>query len=122
MFRQLTVIVLLIGFAAQSFNLGWLVLDYSANKSSYQRNCENKAKPMMLCHGKCQMYKKLKSEHQKEEQFPDSRGGIKIDVLCSRSEVVVPVLITTEIPGLNFPRYTQAFPVPAMIDIFHPPA
>ena len=122
MFRQLTVILLLIGFAAQSFNLGWLVLDYSTNKSSYQRNCENKAKPMMLCHGKCQMYKKLKAEHQKEKEFPESRGGNKIDVLCSRPEIAVPDLITAEVPGLSFPVYVQSFPVPATIDIFHPPA
>jgi hypothetical protein len=122
MFRQLTVILLLIGFAAQSFNLGWLVLDYSANKLAYQRDCENKAKPMMLCHGKCQMYKKLKSEHQKEEQFPESKGGNKIDVLCSRSEVAVPVLSTPGALSLNFPLYVQSFPVAATFDIFHPPA
>jgi hypothetical protein len=122
MFRQLTVILLLIGFAAQSFNLGWLVLDYSANKSSYQQHCENKAKPMMLCHGKCQMYKKLKSEHQKEEQFPETRGGSKIDVLCSRPEVAIPDLFAVEVPGLNCPLYVQSFPVAATIDIFHPPA
>ena len=122
MIRQLTVIVLLIGFAAQTFNLGWLVLDYSANKSSYQRHCENKAKPMMLCHGKCQLYKKLKSEQQKEEQSPESKGGNNIDVLCSKSEVSVPDFLPVETVSVSFPLYVQSFPVPAPIDIFHPPA
>ena len=122
MFRQLTVILLLIGFSAQSFNLGWLVLDYSANKSSYQRHCENKSKPMMLCHGKCQMYKKLKSEHQKEEQFPESKGGNKINVVCSMPDVQIPLLSPADAVRVNFPLYDQSFPVPATIDIFQPPA
>ena len=122
MIRQLTVIILLIGFAAQTFNLGWLVLDYSANKSSYQRQCENKAKPMMLCHGKCQLYKKLKSEQQKEDQSPESKGANNIDVLCSKSEVSVPECSLAEYASLNIPLYVQSFSVPATIDIFHPPA
>ena len=68
------------------------------------------------------MYKKLKSEHQKEEQFPESKGANKIDVLCSKSEIAVPNLSTVEVLSSNFPLYVQSFPVAATLDIFHPPA
>ena len=76
----------------------------------------------MHCQGKCQLYKKLKSEHQKEEQFPESRARNKIDVLCYKTEVAIPILSSVEIPSLHFPCYVQSFPVAATLDIFHPPA
>jgi hypothetical protein len=122
MFRYLTVILLFVAFSAQTFSLGWLVLDYSANKTSYQSHCENKTKPMMLCHGKCKMYKKLQSEQQKEQQFPESKGGNKIDFLCSKSRLTIPAYSLGDVVIADFPLYIVSMPTPATFDIFHPPA
>lgn len=122
MFRYLTVILLFIAFSAQTFSLGWLVLDYSANKASYQRNCENKAKPIMQCHGKCQFYKKIKSEQQQEQQYPETKSTNIVDLACSRTELNAPAMSDCEAPFLNYPLYVISFPIPAAFDIFHPPA
>ena len=122
MFRQLFSILLLIAFSAQTFNLGWLVLDYSANTATYQSQCENKAKPTMLCHGKCQMYKKLKTEQQKEQQFPESKGGNNIDFICSKTGFTVPTFSLGEAVTADFSLYIETMPTPASFDIFHPPA
>jgi hypothetical protein len=121
MFRYLPVILLLLAFSAQTFNLGWLVLSYSTNKTAYQRNCENRQVSGSHCKGKCQFYKKLKSEQEKEQQFPESRSGYKIDVAFYRSDLIVPRYVVTEIHSLKYSPYILSFPNPAAIDIFHPP-
>ena len=122
MFRLLTVIFLVTGFSAQTFNLGWLVLDYSANKASYQRNCKNKQVPESQCHGKCQFFKKVKTEQEKEQQFPESKGAYKVDFTCCKSEFAVPQFAGTGDILIKHSIYLFSFPPPAAFDIFHPPA
>lgn len=85
MFRQIAAIFLFVAFAAQIFDRGLIVLDYYANTSSFAKNCENKARPMMHCNGKCQMMKKLKEEEKKEQQNPERRSENKNEVISSKS-------------------------------------
>jgi hypothetical protein len=122
MYRQLAVILLIFSFAAQTFNLGWLVLDYSTNKASYQRNCENRQVQGSHCKGKCQFYKKLKTEQQKEQQFPESKTAYKMDVAFYRSELIAPRYAFTEMLSVKYTQYILSFPAASTFDIFHPPA
>ena len=61
MIRQVAAIFLLFSFALQVFNRSIIVLDYFANTASFAKNCENKARPMLHCNGKCQLMKKIKA-------------------------------------------------------------
>lgn len=47
-----------------------LWVDYSMNQNFYELHCENKSKPQLECHGKCQM--------SKNEQVPANSQLLKI--------------------------------------------
>jgi hypothetical protein len=36
--------------------------DYLVNLETYKKNCVNKAKPMLHCNGKCQLFKKMNKQ------------------------------------------------------------
>ena len=47
----------------QTFSKWLLVIDYTINKEFIAKNlCENRSKPMLRCHGKCQLMKKMAAE------------------------------------------------------------
>ncbi|MEO9021376.1 MAG: hypothetical protein ABI237_05315 [Ginsengibacter sp.] len=81
MIKQAITFILLMSFTAHTFNKVLIVVDYYVNTSSLAIKCENKAKPLMKCNGKCQMMKELKKEAQKDQQYPDRRGENKSDVV-----------------------------------------
>ena len=81
MLKQLAVIFLLTAFAVQTFDKAVVVFNYYSNTAAYAKNCENKAKPMLHCNGRCQMMKKLKQEENKDKQNPERRSENKNEVL-----------------------------------------
>ncbi len=81
MLKQLAVIFLLTAFAVQTFDKAVVVFNYYSNTAAYAKNCENKAKPMLHCNGRCQMMKKLKQEENKDKQNPERRNENKNEVL-----------------------------------------
>lgn len=81
MLKQFSAFILILAFAAQTFNQLTIVVDYYANTAAYAKNCENKAKPMLHCNGRCQMMKKLKQEENKDKQNPERRNDNKDEVL-----------------------------------------
>jgi hypothetical protein len=120
MFRQLAVIFLLIAFSVQVFNRTVIVLDYYTNTASFARNCENKAKPIMHCKGKCQMMKKLKEEEKKEQQVPE-RMAVKNDVVSSKSFFTTGTIVDFVYTRSYLTYYSPFFPEGATTSIFHPP-
>jgi hypothetical protein len=121
MFRQITAILLIVSFAAQTFNQALIVLDYYTNNASYSKNCINKARPVMHCNGKCQMMKKLKAEEKKEQQVPDKKYSNKNELVCSGSFFITLAVIHP--PGrLKILLYnSNSFPSGLSDEIFHPP-
>ncbi len=67
---------MLAAFAAQTFSMCLIVPDYYSNKTAFVKKCENKARPQLLCKGKCQMLKKLKEEEKKDSKTLNA--GLKI--------------------------------------------
>ncbi len=120
--RQLITIILLLSFAAHTFNKSFIVVDYYTNTAAYAKNCENKARPKMHCNGRCQMMKKLKQEENKDRQNPERRSDKQEEVLSTRSCFAVvnftpaAVLIKT-----NYPTYFSGNVVDMPQSIFHPP-
>lgn len=83
MFKQIIAFVFLLAFGVQTFSKAFIVFDYFANTKAYAKNCENKAKPIMHCNGKCQMMKKLKQEEKKDEQNPERKSENKNEIVLS---------------------------------------
>jgi len=121
MFRHIVIIFLLLGFAAQIFNRSVIVLDYYTNTASFAKNCENKARPLMHCNGKCQMMKKLKEEEKKDQQNPDRKGDNK-DQLVYFSLSFSSFNFHNESNLTSFSsHFDTSFPKGICADIFHPP-
>ncbi|MDI9337968.1 MAG: hypothetical protein QM539_06050 [Alphaproteobacteria bacterium] len=72
---KISVIILLLVFGLQTFNINIVVYDYIKNQKFYASICINKTKPKLQCQGKCQMTKKIQSNdnetnNQKIENSP----------------------------------------------------
>jgi hypothetical protein len=87
--RQIIAILFLIAFVGQTFNRSAVMFNYYINTAAFAKNCENKARPMMHCNGKCQMMKKLKQEENKDQQNPDRKGENKNEIISSTFQTIV---------------------------------
>ena len=121
MFRWLTSILLLTAFAVQSFSQVLIVAEYYTNTAAFAKNCENKARPVLKCQGKCQMMKKLQEEEKKNNQSSERKGDIKNEVVSSKSFFTqLPISIKAAVPV--YAAYLSDYcPIGKATDIFHPP-
>lgn len=122
MFRHTLAILLLVAFAAQTFNRTIIVLDYYVNVDAFARNCENKAKPRLQCHGKCQMMKKLQEEEKKDQGNPERRLENKNEVIAHQTFFAQ---VNDKQVSANPPfgdLYNCSTAAGARRGIFHPPA
>jgi len=120
MFRQLTAIFLFAAFVAQTFNGGFVTINYFTNPAAFAKNCINKAKPKMQCNGKCQIMKKLQEEEKKEQQLPERKFENKIEVFSSESfyyGLTIPVISAKK----TIPQEANNNPQDISQDFFHPP-
>lgn len=120
MLKQTAALLLLICFTAQTFSRLAMVGGYYANTSAYARNCENKAKPMLHCNGKCQLLKKMKQEEKKDQQNPERRNSGKEEVLSSKS-FFASVAVAGCLATTHSSFYLSASPADQPGSIFHPP-
>ncbi|HTL10240.1 MAG TPA: hypothetical protein VL307_18325 [Chitinophagaceae bacterium] len=97
------------------------MLDYYTNTAAFAKNCENKARPMMHCNGKCQMMKKLKEEEKKEQQAPERKNSHKIEIVSSKSFFTSFVFADFSTLQPIFSFYHFPFSTGFYPDIFHPP-
>lgn len=122
MFKQLLAFILLMSFAAQTFNKVFIVVDYYVNTSAFAANCENKTKLFLKCNGKCQMMKELKEEEKKDHQYPDRRGENKNEIVLSDQSFFT-ILNHLSISGIqrNYLFTNEGKVVKMHRGIFHPP-
>lgn len=85
MFRLILSAVLLIAFAIHTFQRGAIIAGYYLDSDAYAKNCENKAKPLLKCKGKCQLTKKIQQEEKKEQQQPERKDSKSNEALSSTS-------------------------------------
>jgi hypothetical protein len=120
--KYLISILFIFSFSVQTFNHAFIIVDYFSNTAAYEKNCVNKARPGLHCHGKCQMMKKIGQEEKKDQQNPDRRGENRYElVISSKSffpEIIHPVLML----NTNYPGFISSALSPgALSDLFHPP-
>lgn len=118
--RYLSAILLITAFAAQTFNGAFVKLSYIINPDAYAKNCINKAKPKLKCHGKCQVMKKMEEEEKKEQENQERKWENKITVLSSKS-----FFCNIEFSAIPTVKATPVRYTPSVKDIslsvFHPP-
>lgn len=120
MFKQITAVFLFLALLASTSRGLVIVSGYYANQAAFARFCENKAKPILKCNGKCQLAKKL----QEGDQTPSREINALpwFDTISSRSffgELQCPAaILVAAFTG----RVTDGTPVDFARSIFHPPA
>jgi hypothetical protein len=122
MFRYITAFLLLAAFAAQTFQRVAIVLDYYTHPAAYARNCENKARPMMHCNGRCQMMKKLKQEEKKDQDNPTRKAEHKNEVISSKSSFATVRVNSIPYHHVFHLLLTSGYPADRSLPVFHPPA
>ena len=116
-----SILILLVLF--QAFSKWVIMAEYTINKDYIAKNlCENKARPMLHCNGKCQLMKKLAEEEKQNSSSSNTGNNIKVS----------DVLFTHEISTLcitNLPEEKATFNSELILSkssahlssIFHPP-
>ncbi|MFN8251014.1 MAG: hypothetical protein U0V75_03965 [Ferruginibacter sp.] len=118
--RYVSAILLLIAFAAQTFNGAFIQLGYYMNPGSYAKNCINKSRPKLHCNGKCQLMKKMQEEEKKEQESLERKWEIKVTVLAPRP--VAYKAVFNDIPADSAPLAAPDFYKEEIIlSVFHPP-
>ena len=122
MIRNITIIVLLLAVALQSFNSSLVIVNYKLNTEFYLRNCINKNKPQLKCHGKCQMAKQLQQAEQQNKDAADKMlKSPTLDLYCTNTTLgQIPVAVIEFSPG-GFPL-SIGHPLERSGLIFHPPS
>ena len=122
MYRQLLAAVLMLAFTVQTFNQGLIVFGFYANQDAIANKlCVNKAKPKMLCHGKCQLMKKLQEEEKKDKENSERKIDNKSEIFFINDAYASVNYETVYNTGSNFPLYNEPLINIYLIDIFHPP-
>ena len=116
-----SILILLVLF--QAFSKWVIMAEYTINQDYIAKNlCENKARPMLHCNGKCQLMKKLAEEEKQNSSNSNTGNNIKVS----------DVLFTHEIQTLcitNLPKEKTRFNSELILSrssahlssIFHPP-
>ena len=111
-------IALLLSLLIQTFSYTFIVVDYYTARAAYLEKCENKARPLLHCDGKCQLAKKIKQNRQAEEK--EGNISFKFEVFSSHSYYTI-----SDIKLVAAKQQYAVFITPATItrsgDISHPP-
>ena len=122
MYRQLLAALLMLAFTVQTFNQGLIVFGFYANQDAIAKKlCVNKAKPKMLCHGKCQLMKKMQEEEKKDKENSERKTDNKTEIIFKNDAYTSLNFETVYSVKNNFPLYKEPLISIHLIDIFHPP-
>ncbi|NCI52015.1 hypothetical protein GWC95_18975 [Sediminibacterium roseum] len=122
LFKQFLSAIVLLAICCQLFNRTAIVTSYYTNTAAYEKNCENKAKPQLACHGKCQMMKKLKAQEQKDQQNPERRSDNKNEVVLSSKSFYLSVDFIVAEHILLHSVYQPGKESKMPRSVFHPPS
>ncbi len=121
MLRVITILFLLSALGLQTFYRVVIVADYYVNTATFAQNCENKDRPQLKCHGKCQMMKKLQAEEKKDQQNPERKTNNSPEVLFSASSLASLSLPPLGGQSIEYQHFIAAETATRSFPIFHPP-
>ena len=108
----------------QTFSSWMVVLQYQFNKEFISKTlCINKARPKLLCHGKCQMMKKLAEEDKQNSQDTNNTAKLKLpDVVFNHQGTQSGFCTPNDLPT-EYNEYPPTRKHRGSLNlVFHPPA
>ena len=105
-------------------SFSWDVWFYVNQQEIAREKCENKARPMMHCDGKCYLSKQLKKLEQKEQNHNSKRNPFrnveKVTFFLQEMRFAIPVEVS-ENANPSFYRYESPVSLENTGEIFRPP-
>ena len=98
-----------------------IMVDYEINRDYISKNlCENKAKPMMHCNGKCHLHKQLAQQEKKENSLPylNFKDKFELQYFSKTAQIKFNELTLKQKPSFS---YSFFIPKISTTSIFHPP-
>jgi hypothetical protein len=119
--KQVSAILLFLSLFAQTFNRGFILLQYQLNKSYIVAHlCENRNRPEMKCEGRCYLCKKLKKENKKDDQYPERKiGNSEEGFTFQESFSFVKKYRLSS--SLRYPGFSESLATIYLDRFFHPP-
>ncbi|MDI3320276.1 hypothetical protein [Pinibacter soli] len=120
---KFTAIFFLIIIAATSFNKVVVLADYMLNKKYIATVlCENKARPMMHCNGKCHLRKQLQKEEDQQKKEGQSAQE-KFEVQFCNIPSFISFEPTYSENSINHnSSYSNSYAFTVVNTFFHPPS
>ena len=85
--KKILVILLTLLVFLQPLSKVWIFVSFKINQDFIAKNlCENRAKPILKCNGKCQLMKKLKQADKEEEKQTPQTIKEKLEVLYCHNQ------------------------------------
>jgi hypothetical protein len=85
--KKILVILLTLLVFIQPLSKVWIFISFKINQDYIAKNlCENRAKPILKCNGKCQLMKKLKQADKDEEKQTPQTIKEKLEVLYCHNQ------------------------------------
>lgn len=92
---------------------------YYTNQQYFELNCENKRKPELACHGKCQAMKEMRDLSKKQESFKEA-AVFPVAIIQSALPVIVMELTAPVAPPFYTPL-VEGYLLDFTSLIIHPP-
>jgi hypothetical protein len=109
-------------FISHELSRPLVLADYLINLEKYKQACINKAKPKLMCNGKCQVMKKMNGgKETKDTDTPPQKPTGQFHVLSSKSYYPELLKITPSSKPL-FGFYDVNYALEHIPSIFRPPA
>ena len=85
--KKILVILLTLFIFIQPLSKVWIFVSFKINQDYIAKNlCENRAKPILKCNGKCQLMKKLKQADKDEEKQTPQTIKEKLELLYCHNQ------------------------------------
>jgi hypothetical protein len=85
--KKILVILLTLLVFIQPLSKVWIFVSFKINQDYISKNlCENRAKPILKCNGKCQLMKKLKLADKDEEKQTPQTIKEKLELLYCHNQ------------------------------------
>ncbi|MGQ0827392.1 MAG: hypothetical protein ACT4ON_03240 [Bacteroidota bacterium] len=106
----------------QSVSKLFIIVNYQVNKETITKLfCENKAKPVLKCNGKCHLKKQLEKE-EKKENAPSNNIKTKTEIQFFSEDKLFAFLNNIRKQDQHHSLYLFSESDSHLSSVFHPPA
>jgi hypothetical protein len=122
--KKIVVILLTLLVFLQPLSKVWIFVSFKINQDYIAKNlCENRAKPILKCNGKCQLMKKLKQADKEDEKLTPQTIKEKLEVLycLNQSNFNVSQKLNFEVKKQSFFGYKFQNYSSFQSNLFRPP-